>query len=178
MLKSFLMKKQYLIAIHGPSGSGKSAVTDIIKLKLKPSVVLGSDRLRFHITDYKGKDKKKYFDLTREIMMGMVKDYLERGFNVIVEDQFKKEHISKLKNIANKNKIPFASYELTISRENIAKRFKDRQNKTAWQIPDKKFIDWQYKEYTDNKYENSVTFNTDVMPPEKIAKEILKNLGK
>lgn len=178
MLKSFLMKKQYLIAIHGPSGSGKSTVTDIIKLKLKPSVVLGSDRLRFHITDYKGKDKKKYFDLTREIMMGMVKDYLDRGFNVIVEDQFKKEHISKLKNIAKKNKVSFASYELTISRENIAKRFKDRQNKTTWQIPDKKFIDWQYKEYMNNKYADSKCFDANIMSPEKIAKEILKDLKK
>lgn len=178
MLKSISMKKQYLIVIHGPSGSGKSTITDIIKEKLKPSVVLGSDRLRFHITDYKGKDKKKYFDLTREIMMGMVKDYLDKGFTVITEDQFKKEHIQKLKSIANKKKVPFSSYELTISRENITKRFEDRKNKTTWQIPDKEFIDWQYKEYENNKYKDSVTFNTDVTPPEKIAKEILKNLGK
>jgi len=172
------MKKQYLIAIHGPSGSGKTTVTDIIKERLKPSVVLGSDRLRFHITDYKGKDKKKYFDLTREIMMGMVKDYLDKGFTVITEDQFKKEHILKLKSIANKKKVPFSSYELLISKENISKRFEDRQAKTAWQIPDKKFIDWQYKEYVDNKYKDSTLFNTDIIPPEKIAKEILKNLGK
>lgn len=178
MIKFIPMKKQYLIVIHGPSGSGKSTVTDIIKEKLRPSVVLGSDRLRFHITDYKGKDKKKYFDLTREIMMGMVKDYLDKGFTVIVEDQFKKEHISKLKNIANKKKVPFSSYELLISRENISKRFEDRQNKTTWQIPDKKFIDWQYKEYMNNKYKDSVIFNTDVVSPEKIAKEILKNCEK
>lgn len=141
MIKSILMKKQHLIVIHGPSGSGKSTVTDIIKEKLKPSVVLGSDRLRFHITDYKGKDKKKYFDLTREIMMGMVKDYLDKGFTVIAEDQFKKEHIKILKNIANRKKVPFSSYEFLISRENITKRFEDRKNKTTWQIPDKKFID-------------------------------------
>ena len=42
----------------------------------------------------------------------------------------------------------------------------------------KKFIDWQYKEYMNNKYKDSVIFNTDVVHPEKIAKEILKNCEK
>lgn len=171
------MKRQFLIVIHGLSGSGKTSIADLIKNNLKPSVVLGSDRLRFHITDFKGKDKKKYFDITRDIMMGMVSDYLAKGFNIIVEDQLKKEQIVKLNRIALKNKVSFLSYELHVSKENIDKRFNDRKNKTNWVIPDKSFIEWQHKEYVNNKYLDSRVFDTDILSLEKISKEINKDLN-
>lgn len=163
-----------LIALHGPSGAGKSTITELLRFKIQPSVVLGADRLRFHITDFKGEKKKEYFDLTRDIMMGMVADYLDRGFNVIIDDQLKKQHVLQLKEIALNKKASFFSYEIYAPRDIIMDRLTSREATTDYRKPNQDFLDWQYNDYEENKFADSVRFDTTTISAEEILESILR----
>ena len=172
------MKKQLLIVIHGPSGSGKSTVADLVKIKIKPSVHLGSDRLRFHITDFKTDKIREHFDLTRDIMMGMVSDYLDKGFNVVCEDQFRKEHIEKLRDISNEKEVGFFSYEVSLDNDVRKSRIAARNEKVGKPMPDSSNIDWQYEEYINGKSNDSVIFDTEKLESGTIADRIMEDIEK
>jgi len=174
------MKKQLLIVIHGPSGSDKSTVADLVKVQIKPSVHLGSDRLRFHITDFKTDKIREHFDLTRDIMMGMVSDYLDKGFSIVCEDQFRKEHVEKLRDIANEKEVYFLSYEVSIDNDLRKSRIGTRNEKVGKPMPESIVSegDWQYEEYMSNKDNNSVVFDTGKLDPETIADRIIEDIKK
>jgi len=121
------MKTPSLIIIHGPSASGKSTVAELVKTQIKPSVHLGSDRLRFHITDFRIDNKKENFDITRDIMMGMVRDYLKKGFSVVVEDQLRDEHVETLLEISRELEVSCNIYETSATREALLERITERR---------------------------------------------------
>ena len=173
------MKNQSLIVIHGPSGSGKSTIANLIKVSIKPSVHLGSDRLRFHITDFETDKIKEHFDITRDIMMGMVSDYLDKGFNVICEDQFRKEHMEKLKNIAEEKGVKFFSYEVSLSNETRKNRIAVRNEEAGKPVPESIHNgDWQYEEYINGKSNESTVFDTEKLDAETIASKIIEGIKK
>ncbi len=172
------MKKQLLIVIHGPSGSGKSTVADLVKVEIKPSVHLGSDRLRFHITDFKTDKRREHFDLTREIMMGMVSDYLDKGFNVVCEDQFRKVHMEKLKNIAHEKDVRFLSYEVSLSNDVRKSRIAARNEEAGKPMPNISNVDWQYEEYINGKSDDSVVFDTEETKASDISDSIVEDIRK
>ena len=173
------MKKQILVVIHGPSGSGKSTIADLLKVNIKPSVHLGSDRLRFHITDFKTDKVREHFDITRDIMMGMVSNYLDKGFNVVCEDQFRKEHIEKLRKIANIKRVRFLSYEVSLPNNVRKSRIATRNEKVGKSMPESIIEgDWQYEEYMNNKDNDSVLFDTEKLEAETIAYKIMEDIKK
>jgi predicted kinase len=172
------MEKQLIVVIHGPSGSGKSTVAELVKVSIKPSVHLGSDRLRFHITDFKIDKIRGHFDLTRDIMMGMVSDYIDKGFNIVCEDQFRKEHVEKLRDIANKKGIDILSYEVNLSNDIRKSRIASRNEVVGKPMPTiiTNEGDWQYEEYMNNKDDNSTLFDTGELDAETIAAKIIEDI--
>ena len=170
------MKKPLLIKIDGPIGSGKTTVSNLLHKKLKKTALICLDKIKRLVSDYQ--PKYKYHHLASEVGKSMTKEYLKRGWNVIVEKAFtKEEFIKEYLNFKKNNKIKVFVFQikstLDVAIKRVRKREKFRESNTRLSL---NRIKRNHKHYDFYGYKKAKTFDSVKLKPEIIVKEILKEL--
>src|SRR5438045_3185951 len=109
------MPKKFLLLIHGPMGSGKTTLANVLHEKLKPSALVGLDRIKWFVSGFKRTTANNA--MTRAVVFAVVNEYLRQGVSVIIEQALKPTEVSALKRLAKKHKAVFFMYQLKAPRE-------------------------------------------------------------
>ena len=170
------MKKPFLIILDGPIGSGKTTVSELLHKRLKKTALISLDKVKRLVSDYK--PGHKYHNLASQVGKVMAKEYLKNGWNVIVEKAFTREKfIQEYLNFKKNKNIKVFVYQMTIPFNVAIKRVRQREK-----LRDKisklstRRIERNYNHYDLYSYKKAKTFDSVKLKPQKIVKEILKDL--
>ncbi len=171
------MIKPRLILIDGPIGAGKSTTAKLLHKKLKRSALISLDRIKHLLSDHNYSHPNKDLQLASDVGTAMTKAYLKNNINVIVEKAFTRERFLKsfIKNLRGKAKIFVYQIEAPIKIRTI--RVKKRPLPPDSKLkPTKKKIKSNTKHYHLYKYKKAKVFDSTKLTPNKIVKEILKDI--
>lgn len=174
------MKK--LIIIRGPSGVGKSAVVKELLKNLDGSYAY----IPVAHTTYSLLVKEPLFasddliDLMQDNVDCLANNFLKKEYSVVTDAIFyhKTNNISRLKtliDVGEKNNAKVIVFDLIASLdiliERAKKRSREKDVKTNFELIKKK-----YAKFEKNRYENSITINTEKKTVKQIANEIRENI--
>lgn len=168
--------KNFLVIIEGPMGSGKSTIGALVHKKLKRTALLGIDRIKWFISDFKRGPVDN--EINARVMRMMFEEYTKNGINVILAQGFwRKKYIEPYLKLAKKNKINVFVYQLEAVKADLLKRIEERgKNKEARTPVPKSRILNNLKVWEENRYELGKIFNTSKMSAEQVAREILREI--
>lgn len=172
------LKKQTVILIDGPMGSGKTTIANLIHKEVKKLVYLGTDRIKWSQSDFKR--TKKEILVSINVVLSMAKVYLKNGMNVMIAENFiDKKMRNKFISLSKKNKAELFIYHLTspkrILLERINKRSKGYKDK---KIPplNKSFILENLNLHKMNKHLKAKIIETSTNSSKEIANLILREI--
>lgn len=172
------LKKQTIIIIDGPMGSGKTTISNIIHKRIKKMVYLGTDKIKWLQSDFKRKDNE--ISISLEVIFSMMKAYLKNGMNILLVENFiNKKARDKVISLSEKNNVRLFIYNLTASKRTLLirlhKRGKEHEKKGLPPIS-KSFILRNLELHSKNKEISAKTINTSERTSEEIATAILKEV--
>ena len=170
------MTKQHLIIIDGPNGAGKTTTSVLLHENLDNTVLLSFDKVKSFISNFEPSEKNIF--ATNQNMLLMTKQYLDNGFNVIVEAIFPEEKfvLSYLK-IAKSKKVSFSAFQIEAPFEIRAQRIKERPLADgAKKKMTKEWIKRNDLRYFKNKYAGAQVITSHDKTTKEIVKIILKDL--
>jgi predicted kinase len=165
----------FLLIIHGPMGSGKTTLADLLHDEIENMAHFGVDHIKWLISD--GKTNPKRREVNKQMVEVMTSEYLKLGTSVLVEQAFDRKEIDELKDIANENNVKFLVYKLETDRQVMNERIKERTKKSNKPEVSKEHIEKSYEEYKSEEYVNSVVFDSGKITVREMADKILKDLG-
>jgi len=171
------MNKQHLIIIDGPNGAGKTTTSVLLHENLENTVLLSFDKVKNFISNFQSSEKNIL--MTNQIMLSMAKQYLEGGFDVIVEAIFPEEKfvLPYLKIAKSKKVSVVAAYQIEAPFEVRAKRIKERPlAKGAKKKMTKQWIRRNDLRYFEKKYAGAQVITSHDKTTKEIVKIILKDL--
>jgi predicted ABC-type ATPase len=170
------MTKQHLIIIDGPNGAGKTTTSVLLHENLENTVLLSFDKVKNFISNFQPSEKNIL--MTNQIMLSMTKQYLEGGFDVIVEAIFPEEKfVLPYLKIAKSKKVSAVVYQIEAPFEVRAKRIKERPlAKGAKRKMTKQWIGQNDLRYFENKYAGAEVITSHDKTTKEIVKIILKDL--
>ena len=178
-------KRQFLIILEGPMGSGKSTVAGLLKGKLTKTVVLGIDKIKWFQSDFKRGDIQN--SKVEEVVYAMARTYLRQGFSVILENGFWKNTLrAKYRNAylryAKRNKIKTFIYHLTtpaeVSFERVAKRKAKSKSQKLHPPNPLQRIRRNITEHEKRRFRDGEDIDTVKHSPLQITKLIIRDLQK
>jgi predicted kinase len=172
--KTKLKQKPFLILIDGPMGAGKTTMAKILHTKLKRTAYLGLDRIKWYISDFKRIPRDN--DISRNVLLAMIKEYLKQDINVLLDQSMKKDEIEILKELSKKYNAKCFIYQLDAPRKLLQKRVEERTRLLNKPKISKTQIERNYRIHLNNKYFHTTIFNSEKLSPEHIVKLILKEV--
>jgi len=99
--------KKFIIILDGPMGSGKSTIGEILWKKLKRTVLINEDKIKWFISDFKR--SKQDNAIVRSVLIEMAKEYSKKNINLIIAQGFSKTNrpLTPFIKIAKRNKSKF-----------------------------------------------------------------------
>jgi cytidylate kinase len=173
-----MIKKPYLILIDGPMGAGKTTISELLQKKLlkkkRMNALLHLDKLKWILSGYK-MDSKIHLGLASDIGIIMAKEYIKRGYDVIVEKGFATNEY--LKSFVNpfKNKAKILIYQMEAPINLRIKRIVNRELNRKKKIPMEK-IKRNTEHYNELRYKKAVVFDTSKLTPAAITNKILGDI--
>jgi predicted kinase len=169
--------KNFIIIIDGPMGAGKSTVASLLLKKLKRTVVLNIDKIKWFISDFKR--SKKDNAITRDVMMAMCEQYLKNKINLIVpQGVWKgKRSLESFEDLAKKTKTTLYLFHLDAPHKVLYERVQARPKPEPPKTP---VARTRYlrniRHWKKHRYTHGVEFQTNKISAEKIVRAILGNL--
>src|SRR3989304_5550709 len=80
------MRSLRFIVIDGPMGSGKTTVAGLMHPKLKRTALVGVDRIKWFVSDFRR--TKKDNAVAREALLAMCEAYLKNGIDILLAQGF------------------------------------------------------------------------------------------
>jgi broad-specificity NMP kinase len=164
---------QKIIAITGPTGSGKSTVAKLLCKKFDKCVRLDIDRVKHFVESGFVYDDtpegKKQWALCVKNVIDLSKNFVNEGYNVIIEGYIDRESPGW----------PEVSVELPVDKAflllpnlaEIKKRNKSRDPKIFMEDID---VERHYEYFSQEKEDNFIVLDTSNQTPEETVKIILK----
>ena len=169
------MKKPFLLLIDGMTGAGKSTVANLLAEKIPRVAIVGMDRVKRFISDFKRGLRDN--SIARDITIEMTKKYLDHNISVIVDQPIKeKSELKQYENIARKYSIPIYKVQLFTSPKLAFKRILDRQKKLDIKVPITR-IKKNISLYKNKGEEGFVAIDTSKKASKEVVKDILKLLS-
>jgi len=174
------LKKQTVIILDGPMGSGKTTIATIIHKKIKNLVYLGTDKIKWLQSDFKRNDKE--ISISIEVILSMMRVYLKNGFHILISENFiDKNARDKFIFLSKNKKVKLFIYHLDAPRKVLLKRISKRSkiHEGKGMLPlSKSFILKNLKLHPRNKYVKAKVIDTSKKPPEEVANLILTEIKK
>ncbi len=174
------MNKPFFVIIDGPMGSGKTTVTKLLQDKLPRTAFLGTDKIKWFLSGF---DRTSSADkeVSRAVTLGMCKEYLSRGFNVVLDQGFReKAWAMPFLKLAKKEGVRLMVYRLDASDEVLLERVAARPKPEHVQAKASRvYAVGNIQSHRDQGYSGPEVIHVDTakLAPEKIARFIRKNLG-
>ena len=175
-----MKRKPFLIILDGPMGAGKSTVSELLHKRLHKkrgfTALISLDKLKRIVSDYK-MGSKFHLEIASDVGVLMAKEYLNRGFNVVVEKAFTTEQFVNafIKSLGNKSKVKIyqieAPFDLRVKR--IDKRGLPKGVKVK---PSLRKIKRNTEHYNERKYQNAIVFDSSKLTPNQIANKIIGDI--
>ena len=168
------MKKKFIVIIDGPMGAGKSTVGALVHKRMKRTALLGMDRIKWFISDFRR--RKKDNAITNAVLIQMCDSYLAHGISTIITQGFSKEFTKPYIKLAKKHKAKLLFFQLNAPKAILFRRVKSRKHSVAGRPPialsriERNFRKWKNYEHQGKLYE------TDKLSAKKVANEILKEI--
>lgn len=174
------MNKPFFVIIDGPMGSGKTTVTKLLQGKLPRTAFLGTDKIKWFLSDF---DRTSNTDkeVSRAVTLGMCREYLIRGFNVVLDQGFReKAWAMPFLKLAKKEGVRLFIYRLDAPDEVLLERTTARPKPEHVRVKaSKSYTLGNIQSHREQGYSGSEVIHVDTakLSPEKIARFIRKNLG-
>lgn len=170
------MAKRFFIIIDGPMGSGKTTIARLLHKKLKRTAILGLDKVKWFVSDFKR--NKKDNTVARHVVLAMVNEYIKHDINILIDQGFKKaEYMGDFVKIAKKAKLPLYIFQLTAPRNILLKRISKRGTAKAANKPvPRTRILRNLREHDKYKFETAIVFNSSKLTARQIINKILKEI--
>ena len=148
----------FMVIIHGPMGSGKTTLADLLHDEIANTAHFGADHIKW-------------------LVPLMADGYLKQGINLVLEQAFTASEINSLEGIAQKYGAQFYVYGLNSDKEALRARIAERTQRLGKPEVSLEHINKSYDEYQQDTYKDGVLFDTQETSIRDIADRILKDLG-
>ncbi len=165
----------FMLVIHGPMGSGKTTLADLLHDEIADTAHFGADHIKWLVSDFR--NVPSHTQVAKNMIPIMADGYLKQGINLILEQAFTNTEINSLKEIAKNNNARFFVYGLNADPEILKQRIAERTQRLGKPEVSLEHINKSYKEYEKNIYEGGVVFDTDKIIIRDIADKVLNDLG-
>ncbi|MBU0999416.1 ATP-binding protein [Patescibacteria group bacterium] len=168
------MKNNFILLIDGMTGAGKTTITKLLAKDLPRTAIVGMDKVKKFITDFERGERDN--TVAKEVVLVMVKKYLELGLSVIVDQPFKNtEEIELFENLARENRINLYGFQLFTSPEIAFNRVVNRQKDYKDKVPEER-IQRNISLFKNKEDLGFTTIDTSELEPKDVAELILKDL--
>ncbi len=171
-----MKKKINFILINGPMGSGKSTIVKLLHPKLKRTALLGGDRIKWFMSDFKRSRKNN--EIVHKVIMRMCDEYLKNGISILLDQGFySEERADKYLKIAKKYNCVIKFYHLQAPRQILLDRIRKRPTaKMADKPVPKTRVLRNLRNHNKIKYTNATIIDTFQKKPKEVVDYILKDL--
>ena len=168
--------KQFLLLLDGMTGSGKTAISNLLAKDLSRTAIIGMDKLVNFVSDFEKGIRDNA--VARDIVIAMTKKYLDLDLSVIVEQPFKTEEIKEYEKIVKNHSIPCYKYQLFTTPDNALQRIVDRQKDKGKEVSKERIkqIKHNISLYEAKDNIGFEVIDTADIKPEEISKKILNNI--
>lgn len=165
----------FMVIIHGPMGSGKTTLADLLHDEIADTAHFGADHVKWLVSDFK--NVPSHTQIAKNMIPTMADGYLKQGINLILEQAFTDVEIKELEQVARRHNAKFLAYRLDAQREVLNSRIVERTQRLGKPEVSKEHIDKSYEEYHQNIYNGDASFDSEKMSIREMADRILKDLG-
>ncbi len=164
-----------MIIIEGPMGAGKTTVAEILHKKLPRTALLGLDRIKFFLSDFKrGKEDNI---LSFHVVYSMMETYLKEGCNILYPQGFwKRKMVDKYLDLAQKYNTDVYFYQLEAPREILMDRIKNRRKSVNLPELTEGRAERNLTTWEENRYELGKNIDTTKFSVDEIVDIILSDL--
>jgi predicted kinase len=168
--------QKFLIIIDGPMGSGKTTIGKLLHQRLRRTVRLSTDRIKFFLSDFERGERDN--TITAAVLFEMCKEYVNHDINLLLPQAFwKKEYLEPYIKLADENDLKLFIYQLEAPKDVLLERVRNRPKPELAMTPvPEERIQANLKTWEENRYEMGKTFNTSEFTPEEIVEKILKDV--
>ena len=101
-------KQLFMVVIHGPMGSGKTTLADLLHNEIANTAHFGADHIKWLVSDFK--NVPSHTQVAKNMVPIMAEGYLKQGINLILEQAFSETEIKTLEEIAKRHSAQFLVY--------------------------------------------------------------------
>ena len=165
----------FMVIIHGPMGSGKTTLADLLHDEIANTAHFGADHIKWLVSGFK--NVPSHTQIAKNMVPLMADGYLKQGINLVLEQAFTASEINSLEGIAQKYGAQFYVYGLNSDKEALRARIAERTQRLGKPEVSLEHINKSYDEYQQDTYKDGVLFDTQETSIRDIADRILKDLG-
>lgn len=166
--------KPFMVVIHGPMGSGKTTLADLLHDEIANTAHFGADHIKWLVSDFK--NVPSHTQVAKNMIPLMSEGYLKQGINLILEQAFTSAEVNQLKEIAQKYNAQFLVYGLNTDREILKARIAERTERLGKPEISQEHIDKSFREYEMDVYQNGFVFDTSGTSIRDMADRVLRDL--
>lgn len=169
------MKQNFIILIDGAIGAGKSTIGNLLHKKLKRTVVINTDSIKWFISDYKRGSKDN--DINNDVLARMCDEYLKNKLNLVIPQGFwgDRSYINPFIKLSKKHHAKLLIYHLDAPKEILHRRVGERKYQNV-SPPSKSRVTGNIQKWKSKRMFIGKEFTTHTTSPESIVKEILIDL--
>lgn len=163
-----------MVVIHGPMGSGKTTLADLLHDEIADTAHFGADHLKWLVSDFR--NVPSHTQVAKNMVPVMADAYLKQGINLILEQAFTETEIKSLEEISKEHNALFLVYGLDAGPEVLKARIAERTQRLGKPEISTEYIDKSHDEYKQEAYKGGQVFNSNELSIRNIADKVLKDL--
>lgn len=165
--------RPFLLLLDGPMGSGKTAAAEILHQHFPRTALLGLDRLKWTVSDFKRNRRNNA--MIYEVVQAMAQTFLRNKINVIVEQGFRQGLAEEFVRLGKRTKARIIIVSLTAPRQILLDRVRQRMKTPMAKT--QKPIAWSrvlrnMRVFAQRKPLGGPVINTERLTPAEVAQQV------